>query len=255
MVQIGDSRPDPDILLAHVLDEERQKHRGRLKIFLGYVAGVGKTYEMLNAAHLREKEGVNVQVGYVETHGRAETEVLLEGLTIIPRKTVEYREVKLEEMDLDAIIAAHPDLVLVDELAHTNAPGSRHLKRYQDVEELLDSGIDVYTTLNVQHLESLNDVIAQITNIVVRETIPDGVIDEATEIELVDLAPPELLQRLREGKVYVPEMAARAMEQFFNEGNLYALREIALRRAAERVDDQMLVVYADPFNPRTLACR
>ena len=233
-------RPDPDTLLARIQGEERQKHRGRLKIFLGYVAGVGKTYEMLNAAHLRKKEGVNVQVGYVETHGRAETEALLEGLTIIPRKNVEYREVKLEEMDLDAIIATHPDLVLVDELAHTNAPGSRHLKRYQDVEELLDAGIDVYTTLNVQHLESLNDVIAQITNIVVRETIPDGVIDEATEIELVDLAPPELLQRLREGKVYVPEMAARAMEQFFNEGNLYALREIALRRAAERVDDQML---------------
>ncbi|MEI7434305.1 MAG: sensor histidine kinase KdpD [Methanomicrobiales archaeon] len=240
MVLNGEKRPDPDILLAHVLDEERQKHRGRLKIFLGYVAGVGKTYEMLNAAHLRKKEGVNVLIGYVETHGRAETEALLEGLTVVPRKIVEYREVKLEEMDLDAVVAARPDLVLVDELAHTNAPGSRHLKRYQDVEELLDAGIDVYTTLNVQHLESLNDVIAQITNIVVRETIPDGVIDEATEIELVDLAPPELLQRLREGKVYIPEMAARAMEQFFNEGNLYALREIALRRAAERVDDQML---------------
>jgi two-component system, OmpR family, sensor histidine kinase KdpD len=240
MVLNPDSRPDPDILLAHVQDEERQKQRGRLKIFLGYVAGVGKTYEMLNAAHLRKKEGINVQIGYVETHGRAETEALVAGLPVIPRKIVNYREVRLEEMDLDAVLAARPDLVLVDELAHTNAPGSRHLKRYQDVEELLSSGIDVYTTLNVQHLESLNDVIAQITNIIVRETIPDGVIDEATEIELVDLAPPELLQRLREGKVYVPEMAARAMEQFFNEGNLYALREIALRRAAERVDDQML---------------
>jgi two-component system, OmpR family, sensor histidine kinase KdpD len=240
MVLNPDSRPDPDILLAHVQNEERRKERGRLKIFLGYVAGVGKTYEMLNAAHLRKKEGINVQIGYVETHGRAETEALVTGLPVIPRKIVNYREVRLEEMDLDAVLAARPELVLVDELAHTNAPGSRHLKRYQDVEELLSSGIDVYTTLNVQHLESLNDVIAQITNIVVRETIPDGVIDEATEIELVDLAPPELLQRLREGKVYVPEMAARAMEQFFNEGNLYALREIALRRAAERVDDQML---------------
>ncbi len=240
MVVHSENRPDPDTLLAHVQGEERQKHRGKLKIFLGYIAGVGKTYEMLEAAHLRKNEGVDVKIGYIETHGRAETEALLAGLTIIPRKIVEYRDVRLEEMDLDAIIAARPDLVLVDELAHTNAPGSRHLKRYQDVEELLDAGIDVYTTLNVQHLESLNDVIAQITNIVVRETIPDGVIDEAAEIELVDLAPPELLQRLREGKVYVPEMAARAIEQFFNEGNLYALREIALRRAAERVDDQML---------------
>ena len=217
MAQNSVTRPDPDLLLAHVLNEERQKKRGRLKIFLGYVAGVGKTYEMLNAAHLRKKEGLNVRIGYIETHGRAETEALLIGLSIIPRKIVEYRGVRLEEMDLDAVIAARPGLVLVDELAHTNAPGSRHLKRYQDVEELLDAGIDVYTTLNVQHLESLNDVIAQITNIVVRETIPDGVIDEATEIELVDLAPPELLQRLREGKVYVPEMAARAIEQFFNE--------------------------------------
>ena len=148
-----------------------------------------------------------------------------------------------------------PDLVLVDELAHTNAPGSRHVKRYQDVEELLDAGIDVYTTLNVQHIESLNDVVAQITGVIVAETVPDRVIDEATEIELVDLAPPELLQRLREGKVYVPDMAARAIEQFFNEGNLYALRELALRRAAERVDDQMLCVHADPGHPGPVGCR
>jgi two-component system sensor histidine kinase KdpD len=236
----SDNRPDPDLLLARVSGEERQKHRGKLKIFLGYVAGVGKTYEMLMAAHLRKKEGIDVQIGYVETHGRPETEVLLKGLTIIPRKKMEYKGVSLEEMDLDAILAIQPDLVLVDELAHTNAPGSRHLKRYQDVEELLDAGIDIYSTLNVQHLESLNDVIAQITGVIVRETIPDGVIDEATEIEIVDLAPPELLQRLKEGKIYVPELAARAIEQFFNEGNLYALREITLRRAAERVDDQML---------------
>ncbi len=233
-------RPDPDTLLARVQCEERQKQRGKLKIFLGYIAGVGKTYEMLRAAHLREQEGVDIQIGYIETHGRPETEALVEGLTLIPRKQVEYHGVTILEMDLDAILEFHPALVLVDELAHTNAPGSRHPKRYQDVEELLDTGIDVYTTLNVQHIESLNDVVAQITGIVVRETVPDRVIDEAAEIELVDLAPPELLQRLREGKVYVPDMAQRAIEQFFNEGNLYALRELALRRAAERVDDQML---------------
>jgi len=233
-------RPDPDALLALVQEEERQKDRGKLKIFLGYIAGVGKTYEMLLAAHLRKNEGIDVRIGYIETHGRAETEALVEGLITIPRKITEYHDVKLPEMDLDTILTLHPQLVLVDELAHTNAPGSRHLKRYQDVEELLDSGIDVYTTLNVQHIESLNDVVAQITGVIVSEKIPDRVIDEATEIELVDLAPPELLQRLREGKVYVPDMAARAIEKFFNEGNLFALRELALRRAAERVDDQML---------------
>jgi two-component system sensor histidine kinase KdpD len=195
---------------------------------------------MLQAAHLRKNEGVDVKIGYIETHGRPETEALVEGLLITPRKMVEYRNVTIPEMDLDAVIAARPQLILVDELAHTNAPGSRHTKRYQDVEEILDAGIDVYTTLNIQHVDSLNDVVAQITGVIVRETIPDRVIDEATEIELVDLAPPELLQRLREGKVYVPDMAARAIEQFFNEGNLYALREIALRRAADRVDDQVL---------------
>ena len=234
------SRPDPDTLLAHVQGEERQKHRGKLKIFLGYIAGVGKTYEMLKAAHLRKNEGIDVQVGYVETHGRPETEALLLGLTVIPRNEVKYRDITIPEMDLDAVLAIRPRLVLVDELAHTNAPGSRHPKRYQDIEELLDAGIDVYTTLNIQHLESLNDVVAQITGVTVRETIPDRVIDEAAEIELVDLTPSELLQRLKEGKVYVPEMAARAVEQFFNEGNLYALRELSLRRAAERIDEQML---------------
>ena len=235
-----DCRPDPDLLLARVQGEERQKHRGKLKIFLGYIAGVGKTYEMLKAAHLRRSEGIDVLAGYVETHGRPETEALLEGLTIIPRKMMEYRGVILPEFDLDATISRRPSLVLVDELAHTNVSGSRHPKRYQDVEELLDAGIDVYTTLNVQHIESLNDVVAQITGVLVRETVPDRVIDEAAEIEVVDLAPPELLQRLRDGKVYVPDMAARAIEQFFNEGNLYALRELILRRAAERVDEQML---------------
>src|SRR5512136_1331264 len=240
MVAAPENRPDPDLLLALVKSEERQKHRGKLKIFLGYIAGVGKTYEMLKAAHLRRTEGIDVKAGYVETHGRPETETLLEGLDLIPRRILEYRGAALPEFDLDATLKYKPSLVLVDELAHTNVPGSRHLKRYQDVEELLDAGIDVYTTLNIQHVESLNDVVAQITGVTVKETIPDRVIDEATEIELVDLAPPELLQRLREGKVYVPDMAARAIEQFFNEGNLYALRELALRRAAERIDEQML---------------
>jgi two-component system sensor histidine kinase KdpD len=240
MVIAPECRPDPDVLLARVQGEERQKNRGKLKIFLGYIAGVGKTYDMLKAAHLRRSEGIDVQAGYVETHGRPETEELLEGLTSIPRKMMEYREVRLPEFDLDATLCLHPSLVLVDELAHTNVPGSRHTKRYQDVEELLDAGIDVYTTLNVQHIESLNDVVAQITGVLVRETVPDRVIDEASEIEVVDLTPSELLQRLREGKVYVPDMAARAIEQFFNEGNLFALRELTLRRAAERVDEQML---------------
>ena len=240
MVVAPECRPDPDLLLARVQGEERRKHRGKLKIFLGYIAGVGKTYEMLKAAHLRRSEGIDVQAGYIETHGRPETEALLEGLTIIPRKQMEYRGVTLPEYDLDTTLCLRPSLVLVDELAHTNVSGSRHAKRYQDVEELLDSGIDVYTTLNVQHIESLNDVVAQITGVLVRETVPDRVIDEAAEIEVVDLAPPELLQRLRDGKVYVPDMAARAIEQFFNEGNLYALRELTLRRAAERVDEQML---------------
>src|SRR5512136_2729558 len=240
MVAAPENRPDPDLLLALVKSEERQKHRGKLKIFLGYIAGVGKTYEMLKAAHLRRTEGIDVKAGYVETHGRPETETLLEGLDLIPRSMMEYRGVVLPEFDLDTTIRLRPSLVLVDELAHTNVPGSRHPKRYQDVEELLDAGIDVYTTLNVQHIESLNDVVAQITGVLVRETVPDRIIDEASEIEVVDLTPAELLQRLRDGKVYVPDMAARAIEQFFNEGNLYALRELTLRRAAERIDEQML---------------
>lgn len=237
---IPENRPDPDALLARVQGEEQQKHRGRLKIFLGYIAGVGKTYEMLTAAHQKQGEGLDVRIGYIEHHGRRETEALMEGIPVIPAQQIEYHGIRLPEMDLDAVLAAHPNLVLVDELAHTNAPGARHPKRYQDVEELLAAGINVYTTLNVQHIESLNDVVAQITGVIVKETIPDRVIDKADEIEVVDLAPPELLQRLREGKVYVPDMATRAIEQFFNEGNLYALRELALRRAAERVDEQMV---------------
>ncbi len=238
MTTIND-RPNPDELLAYVQAEEQQQARGKLKIFLGYVAGVGKTYAMLEAAHQRKAEDVDVVAGYVETHGRVETEALLEGLEIIPRKQIEYRGVSLPEMDVDAVLARRPQLALVDELAHTNAPGSRHPKRCQDVEELLAAGIDVYTTLNVQHLESLNDVVAQITGVTVRETVPDRLLDEAHEIELIDLPTNELLQRLREGKVYVPDQAARAIGKFFRPGNLSALREMALRRAAARVDDQM----------------
>ncbi len=232
-------RPDPDVLLKRIRADESQSGRGKLKIFLGYAAGVGKTYAMLEAAHQRLNESIDVVVGYVETHGRAETEAMLRYLEIVPPRQLEYRGIALHEMDIDAVLARHPRLVLVDELAHTNAPGSRHTKRYQDVEELLANGIDVYTTLNIQHIESLNDIVAQITTVRVAETIPDRVIDDATELELVDLPPDELLGRLREGKVYVPEQAAHAVQRFFRPGNLTALREMAMRRAAERVDDQM----------------
>ncbi len=232
-------RPDPDELLERIRSAEKKKRYGRLKIFLGYAAGVGKTYAMLEAAHQRQAEGVALLVGYVETHGRTETEALLAGLETLPRQRVEYHGTVLEDMDLDAVLKRRPQLALVDELAHSNAPGLRHPKRYQDVEEILAQGIDVYTTMNIQHLESLNDVVAQITGVKVRETVPDHLLDETVEIELVDLPPDELLQRLREGKVYVPEQAARAVERFFRKGNLTALREMALRRAAERVDDQM----------------
>lgn len=232
-------RPDPDALLAQIRVAEKERSRGKLRVFLGYAAGVGKTYSMLEAAHQRMAEGVDIVVGYIETHGRQETEKLLTGLEIIPRRKVEYRGTVLTEMDLDAILGRHPSLVLVDELAHTNAPGSRHPKRYEDVEELLASGIDVYTTLNIQHLESLRDAVAQVTGITVGETVPDRVLDEANDIELIDLPPAELLRRLSEGKVYIPEQAGRAMKRFFRPGNLSALRQMALRRAAERVDVQM----------------
>jgi two-component system sensor histidine kinase KdpD len=233
------SRPDPDELLAQVQSEEQQEKRGHLKVFLGYAAGVGKTYAMLEAAHQRKAEQVDVVVGYVETHGRVETENQLSGLETIPVMKIDYHGVQVPEMDIDAVLLRSPHLVLVDELAHTNAPGSRHAKRYQDVEELLDRGINVYTTLNIQHIESLNDVVAQITGTKVRETIPDQVIDSVTDIELVDLPPDELINRLQEGKVYIPEQAQRAIQKFFRKGNLTALRELAMRRAAERVDDQM----------------
>jgi two-component system sensor histidine kinase KdpD len=229
------ARPSPEALLASAAE-----HRGRLKIFLGAAPGVGKTYEMLTAGRVRRKEGVDVVIGVAETHKRAETEALLEGFEIVPKRKVAYRDHVLEEMDIDAILARRPKLVLVDELAHTNAPGSRHEKRYQDVEELLAAGIDVYATLNIQHLESLNDVVAQITTVRVRETLPDHVIDKADEVELIDLTPKDLIQRLHEGKIYVPEVAQRALNHYFSEGNLTALRELSLRRTAQRVDDQML---------------
>ena len=232
-------RPDPDTLLAHVQSDEVKQARGKLKIFLGYVAGVGKTFAMLEAARQRQAEGVDVIIAYVETHGRAETDALVNGLESIPRRPVEYRGITLTDMDLDAVLARSPQIALVDELAHTNAPGARHPKRYLDVEELLDAGIDVYTTLNIQHLESLNDVVAQITGTLVRETVPDRILDEAHDIEIIDLPIAELLQRLAEGKVYIPDQAAAAVHRFFRQGNLTALRELALRRAAERVDEQM----------------
>jgi two-component system sensor histidine kinase KdpD len=233
-----DQRPSPDALLAKASKEESRA--GRLKIFLGAAPGVGKTYEMLTEARARLKEGTDVAVGVVETHGRKETEALTEVLEVIPRKRVSYKDRALDEMDIDAILARHPKLVLVDELAHTNAAGSRHPKRYLDVEEILNNGIDVYTTLNIQHIESLNDVVAQITHVRVRETVPDSILDRADAIELVDITPEDLIQRLRDGKVYIPQQAERALEHFFSPANLTALRELALRRTAERVDEQLL---------------
>ncbi|MBI2851577.1 MAG: sensor histidine kinase KdpD [Chloroflexi bacterium] len=232
-------RPSADELLARIKAEEAQEKRGKLKIFLGYAAGVGKTYTMLDAARVMKKD-TDIVVAVVETHGRAETEALMEGLEVIPRRQINYRGIKLSEMDLDAVLERHPKLALVDELAHENAPESRHAKRYQDVEELLSSGIDVYTTLNIQHVESLRDAVAQITGVWVREAVPDSVIDSAAEIELVDLPPDELLKRLKEGKVYVPEQIALAIDQFFQKGNLIALRELTMRIAAKHVDEQTL---------------
>jgi two-component system sensor histidine kinase KdpD len=233
----SEHRPSPEALLETARREERL---GRLRIFVGAAPGVGKTYEMLQQARARKKDGYDVVVGIVETHARKETEVLLEGLEIIPRRRIEYRGQLLDEMDLDAIVARRPQIVLVDELAHTNAPGTRHPKRYLDVEELLSHGINVYSTVNIQHIESLNDVVAQITHVRVRETVPDSIFDRADAVELVDLTPDDLIQRLKEGKVYVPKQAERALEHFFSPANLTALRELALRRTAERVDEQLL---------------
>ncbi len=231
---MSDDRPNPDALLAAIQKSEEQAKRGKLKIFLGMAAGVGKTYAMLQAAQRAQKEGLDVVVGYVETHGRKETDALVAGLNVMPRRKTEYRGVTLEEMDLDRLLARRPRLAIVDELPHTNIPGSRHAKRYQDVIELLDAGIDVYTTMNVQHAESRVDTVRQITGSTVQETVPDSVLDRA-EMALIDLPPEELLKRLDEGKVYMPERAELAMMNFFREGNLNALREMALRLAADHV--------------------
>lgn len=231
-------RPDPDALLKRV-QSEREQARGQLKIFFGFAPGVGKTYAMLESARRLRARGTDVVVGCVETHGRTETAALLEGLEALQRRALEHRGVKLDEFDLDAALTRRPGVVLVDELAHTNAPGSRHERRFQDVLELLDAGIDVHTTLNVQHVESLNDVVQQLTGVVVRETVPDSVLDRADDIELVDLPPDELLERLEQGKVYLPEQASRAAQHFFQRQNLIGLRELALRRTAERVDAEL----------------
>lgn len=232
-------RPNPDSLLARIQADASHSAQGTLRIFFGYAAGVGKTYAMLEAARREAKLGRDVVVGYLEPHARPETQALLEGLEAIPVREFEYRGVTLKEFDVDAGLARHPDVLLVDELAHTNAEGSRHEKRWQDVEELLHAGINVWTTLNVQHIESLNDIIGQITGVVVRETIPDRVFESADELELVDITPEELLSRLGAGKIYLPEQAERALKKFFQKSNLAALRELSLRQAARRVHDDV----------------
>src|SRR5512135_1397772 len=260
-----DGRPDPESLLERYklrdTDSDEEKvastadvaapfltssqstgythRRGRLRVYLGSAAGAGKTYTMLNEGHRRESRGTDVVVGYVETHGRPQTQAQLGDLEIVPRKKVTYRGVTLEEMDTEAVIARYPKVALIDELAHTNVPGSQHVKRYQDVEEILDAGIDVVTTLNIQHLESLNDLVASITGVRVRETLPDWILDQADEVELIDISPYALRQRMKHGNIYPPERIDAALHHFFREGNLTALREIALRRTAEKTEAQL----------------
>jgi two-component system sensor histidine kinase KdpD len=238
-MDVSDNRPDPDELLASIKLEEEKSKRGKLKIFFGMCAGVGKTYTMLQTAQAEKLKGSDIIIGYIETHNRKETAELAEGFEVIPRKTRQYKSTTVREMDLDAIIARKPAVVLVDELAHTNIPGSRHAKRFQDVLDILDNGINVYTTVNVQHIESRSDTVAQITGIIVRETIPDEIFENADEIEVIDITPDELLQRLSEGKVYTPERSKEAAERFFRKGNITALREMALRIVADRVDKQL----------------
>lgn len=248
---MNQKRPDPDALLKRVQAEEARQAEGKLKVFLGASPGVGKTYAMLEAAHEQRRDGVDVVIGVVETHGRAETDALVNGLDVLARRAIEYRGTVLQELDLDTALARRPTIILIDELAHTNASGLRHAKRWQDVQELLKAGINVYTTVNVQHLESLNDVVAQITGVRVRETVPDSVLERADDVELIDLPPDDLLQRLKDGKVYVPEQIQHAIQNFFAKGNLIALRELALRRTAERVDQQMEVYRRDHAVVRT----
>jgi two-component system sensor histidine kinase KdpD len=258
---VNDDRPDPDALIARLKDEAADASRARLRLFFGFAPGVGKTYRMLEEARKLKASGRDVVVGVVETHQRKETQAQLEGLPELPRRKIEYRGRMLEELDLDAALARKPEVLLVDELAHTNAPGSRHPKRWQDVLELLDAGIDVYTTVNVQHVESLNDVVAQITHIKVQETVPDSVLERADEIEVIDIAPEALLARLKEGKVYLPAQAERAVQHFFQRKNLLALRELALRRTAQHVDQDVLeyrtehgVLESWPAGERILVC-
>ncbi|HCI80654.1 MAG TPA: histidine kinase [Ktedonobacter sp.] len=264
-----DGRPDPESLLTRYnlrdepVDEEdeedeegehpssssqpheHRRRRGRLRVYLAAVAGSGKTYATLAEGHRREARKTDIVVGYVETHKRPQTEAMLGDLEVIPRKKITYRGVTLEEMDTEAIIQRHPQVVLVDELAHTNVPGSKHAKRYQDVEDLLNVGIDVVTTLNIQHLESLNDVVASITGVRVRETLPDRILDDADEVELIDISPHALRQRMRHGNIYPPERIEPALHNFFREGNLTALRELALRRTAEKTESQLQRYMAD----------
>lgn len=256
-----DKRPTPESLLIRAEEEARQQKSGRLKLFLGAAPGVGKTYTMLEDAVSKRAEGLDVVAGIVETHGRKETEAMLQDLECLPRQIIEYHGNQLSEFDLDRALARHPALILIDEMAHTNAPGLRHTKRWQDIKELLDHGIDVYSTLNVQHIESLNDVVAQITGIIVRETVPDSMLELADTIELVDLPPDDLLKRLQDGKVYVPAQAELATQHFFRKGNLTALRELALRVTAERVNAQVLSQRRDqsilqtwPTTERFLVC-
>ena len=237
---IDKQRPDPDDLLRRIKQEESIKHRGKFKVFLGMCAGVGKTYSMLEAAHAVKKDGKDVVIGYVETHKREDTESLTHGLELIPRKVIEYRGNNFEEMDIDAILQRKPAIVLVDELAHTNIPGSRHLKRFQDVLEILENGIDVYTTINIQHIESRSITVNEITGVDIQEKVPDSVIDQATDIEVVDISPDDLLKRLADGKVYIPGKAVQATQNFFRKGNLHALRELALRMTAEKVDTELI---------------
>jgi two-component system sensor histidine kinase KdpD len=254
---MDDQRPNPDELLEQIREEEKVKAGGKLKIFFGYAAGVGKTYSMLESAREQALENVDIVLGYVQPHARPETEALMLGLEILPAKEVEYKGIKLKEFDLDAALKRKPAVLIVDELAHTNAPGLRHTKRWQDVEELLAAGISVYTTLNVQHLESLNDIVTRISSIAVRETVPDTVFDNADSIELVDLPPEDLLQRFEEGKVYVPTDAERAMLKFFKLPNLVALRELAMRRTADRLSSQIQAVGGDRMwssRERLLVC-
>lgn len=238
MVVREPSRPDPEVLLARIKSREEQA-AGQLRIYLGYAAGVGKTYAMLEEAHRRIERGTDVVTGIVETHGRPRTAALLEGIEVIPPREIPYRGVVLREMDTAAVLARHPRVALVDELAHTNAPGSSHEKRYQDVLELLAAGITVITTLNIQHIESLNDVVQQITGVQVRETVPDWVVDSAAQIELIDMAPQALIRRMIHGNIYPPEQAQQALDNFFTVGNLTALRELGLRVAAKEVEDQL----------------